>query len=90
MLSVFLQDKMKWLPQVKMNEADSVAFITKAVVEWNNLSENEKSSFEEKYKHLRKDFKNKIKEFIMVGQILKCKFLIMKNFKFLKFSRINQ
>ena len=58
---------MKWLPNVKMNEADSVDYISKAVAEWNSLGENERNSFEEKCKILKKEFKNKIKEFVMVS-----------------------
>jgi len=58
---------MKWLPQVKMTEADTQSFLSKAVKEWNNLNENEKASFEEKLKKSKKEFKNKIKEFLMVN-----------------------
>ena len=65
-LSVFLQEKMKWLPQVKMTKDDSKSFLSKAIREWSNLNEYEKNEFEEKFKKVKKDFKNKIKEFLMV------------------------
>jgi len=69
---------MKWLPQVKMTEADTQSFLSKAVKEWNNLNENEKASFEEKLKKSKKEFKNKIKEFLMVNTFVQ----IFLKFKF--------
>lgn len=49
-----------------MTQDDTESFLRKAVKEWNNLNENEKTSFEEKLKKSKKEFKNKIKEFLMV------------------------
>ena len=49
-----------------MSQAESVAFLTRVGNEWTNLKEQDIASYEEKCKHLKKEFKNKIKEFLMV------------------------
>jgi hypothetical protein len=73
-LVVFLEEKIKWHPIFKMNNADSVAFLIKSFNEWNSLNETEKSSFEKKFKSLKKEFKNKIKEFLMNKSITEISF----------------
>lgn len=50
-----------------MNEAESKAFLNRIGKEWLSLKENDKSSYEEKCKSLKKEFKNKIKEFLIVS-----------------------
>ena len=50
-----------------MTKDDSKSFLSKAIREWSNLNENE---FEEKFKKVKKDFQKKIKEFLMVRNII--------------------